>query len=101
MDKVIWTDNAIRDLNDIGDYISKDSEKYAQLTVNHLFDSVEILEFYPYSGKVVPEFNNDSIREIVKGNYRIVYQIVNEFRIDILTIHNCSRLIENIFNFSE
>ncbi len=101
MDKVIWTDNAIQDLNDIGDYISKDSEKYAQLTVNHLFDSVDILESYPFSGKIVPEYNDISIREIIKVNYRIVYQIVNEFRIDILTVHNCARLIENTFNFSE
>jgi addiction module RelE/StbE family toxin len=101
MDKVVWTDNAIRDLNDIGDYISKDSEKYAQLTVNRLFDSVDILEFYPLAGKIVPEYNDLSIREIIKGNYRIVYQIVDENRIDILTVHNCARLIENTFNFSE
>ena len=33
MDKIIWTDNALQDLIDIGDYISKDSEKYAQLIV--------------------------------------------------------------------
>jgi len=44
MDKVIWTDSAIRDLNDIGDYIAKDSEKYAQLTVNYLFDFSDIDE---------------------------------------------------------
>ena len=101
MDKVIWTDNALQDLNDIGEYISKDSERYAQLTVNRLFDSVDILESYPFSGKVVPEYNDISIREIIKGNYRIVYQIVNENRIDILTVHNCARLIENTFDFAE
>jgi addiction module RelE/StbE family toxin len=101
MDKVIWTDNALQDLNDIGDYISKDSEKYAQLTVNRLFDSVDILECHPLAGKIVPEYNDSSIREIIKGNYRIVYQIVDVTRIDILTVHNCARLIENTFNFSE
>ena len=85
MDKVIWTDNALQDLNDIGDYISKDSVKYAQLTVNRLFDSVNILEIYPFSGKIVSEYNDKSIREIIGGNYRIVYQIVDETRIDILT----------------
>ncbi len=100
MDKVIWTDNAIQDLNDIGDYISKDSEKYAQLTVNRLFDSVDILEFHPFSGKIVPEFKNELIREIINGNYRIVYQIFDETRIDILTVHNCARLIENTFKFT-
>ena len=44
MVKVIWTDTAIKDLNDIGDYIAKDSERYAQLTIQQLFTSVDILE---------------------------------------------------------
>jgi toxin ParE1/3/4 len=101
MDKVIWTDSAIQDLNDIGDYIAKDSEKYAQITVNGLFDSVDILEYYPFSGKIVPEYENENIREIIKGNYRIVYQIVGNERIDILTVHNCARLIENTYNFKD
>jgi addiction module RelE/StbE family toxin len=101
MDKIIWTDSAIQDLNDIGDYIAKDSEKYAQITVNKLFDSVDILELYPLAGKMVPEFNDDSIRELPQGNYRVVYQIIDENRIDILTVHNCARLIENTYKFSD
>lgn len=101
MDKVIWTDSAIQDLNDIGDYIAKDSEKYAQITVNELFNSVDILEYYPFSGKIVPEYKNENIREIIKGNYRIVYQIVGNESIDILTVHNCARLIGNTYNFKD
>lgn len=101
MDKVIWTDSAINDLDSIGDYIAKDSEKYAQITVNRLFDSVDILEIYPHSGKIVPEFKDESIRELIKGSYKIVYQIVDDNRIDILTVHNCARLIENTYDFSD
>jgi len=101
MAKVNWTDSAIDDLNDIGEFIAKDSEKYAQITVNKLFDYTDILEIYPLSGKSVPEFEDDSIRELVKGNYRIVYQIINDNRIDILTVHNCARLIENAYDFSD
>jgi len=101
MDKVIWTDSAIQDLNDIGEYIAKDSEKYAQITINNLFDSANILETQPLIGKIVPEFENENIRELIKGNYRIVYQIISENRIDILTVHNCARLLENTYNFSD
>jgi toxin ParE1/3/4 len=93
MVKVIWTDTAIQDLNDIGDYIAKDSERYAELTVQRLFDSVDILEDYPKAGKMVPEFEDDSMRELIRGSFRIVYQIVDDLRIDILTVHNCARLI--------
>ncbi len=101
MDKVIWTDSAIDDLNDIGEYIAKDSEKYAQITVDRLFDSADILEIYPLSGKIVPEFEDESIRELIKGNYKIVYQIIDNTRIDILTVYNCARLLENTFDFSD
>jgi|SRR5450759_2151022 len=95
MVQVNWTDSAFSDLNDIGDYIAKDSLRYAEITVLRLFESVDILESHPLSGIMTPEFENKFIRQIVSGDYRIVYQIINESRIDILTIHNCARLIKN------
>ena len=101
MVEIIWTDTAIQDLIDIGDYISKDSERYAEITVGKLFDSVDILEKFPLSGKMVPEIQNQAIRELIRGNYRIVYQIIDNIRIDILTIHNNARLIGNALNLSE
>ena len=95
MVQVNWTDSALEDLNDIGDFIAKDSLRYAEITVNRLFESVDILEGQPYSGVMTPEFENISIRQLVRGNYRIVYQIINESRIDILTVHNCARMVTN------
>ena len=99
MVKVVWTDSAILDLENIGEYIAKDSERYAQIKVLRLFDSVDILEKNPRLGKVVKEFNNEKIREIIRIDYRIVYKIMSEFRIDILTVHRCERLLENTFDF--
>jgi len=101
MVKVIWTDSAIQDLNEIGDYISKDSVRYAEITVQKLFFAVDILEKYPLLGKIVTEFEDENLRELIRSNYRIVYQIIDEFRIDILTVHNCARLIGNTSIFSE
>ena len=95
MVQIIWTDSALQDLNDIGDYIAKDSLRYAEITVVRLFESVNILESHPFAGVKSPDFENESIRQIVGGDYRIVYQIINESRIDILTVHNCARLISN------
>ncbi len=96
MVEIIWTDQAIQDLNDIGDYIAKDSVRYAELTVSKLFDSPNILVDYPLLGKIVPELSNPSIRELICGNYRIVYRVVNYERIDILTVHNCSRMVGHV-----
>lgn len=95
MVQVNWTDSALQDLNDIGDYIAKDSLKYAEITVLRLFESVDILENNPLSGVMTTEFENESIRQIIRGDYRIVYHILNELHIDILTVHNCARLITN------
>lgn len=101
MVKVIWTDTAIQDLNDIGDYIAKDSERYAEITVQRLFESVDILEEYPKAGKMVPEFEDELLRELIRGSYRIVYQIISDFQVEILTVHNCARLIGNTYDFED
>ena len=94
MVKVRWTDFALENLIAIGDYIETDSHYYAQRVVNQLFDAVDVLEYHPLSGRVVPEFNNIKIRELIRGNYRIVYKIVSEKDIDIITVHHTARLLK-------
>ncbi|MCB0804660.1 MAG: type II toxin-antitoxin system RelE/ParE family toxin [Bacteroidales bacterium] len=101
MVKIVWTKNAIQDLGDIGDYIAKDSVRYAEVTVTRLFTAVDILEQYPKAGKVVIDFNEENIRELIRGAYRIVYKIVNTSRIDILTVHHTSRLLRDLINLSD
>ena len=73
MVKVIWTDQAIHDLDNIGEYIAKDSPRYASLTVERLFHSTDILKTQPKLGRIVPEFNEDTIRELIYKSYRLVY----------------------------
>ncbi len=101
MAEVKWTKTAISDLDEIGDYIAKDSVRYAELTVSKLFESPNILEKNPRAGKVVPELNNESIRQLVRGSYRIIYHLVDENQIEILTVHRSSRLLGNTYNFED
>lgn len=93
MAKIIWTDNAITDLHEIGDYIALNSLHFATKTVEYLFESVNILLIYPNSEKVVIDFENDSIRELVRGNYRIVYKIISNQQINILFVHHGARFM--------
>lgn len=93
MVKVRWTDFALENLISIGDFIELNSHYYAQRTVNYLFNSVDLLEMHPLAGRVVPEFENKSIRELICGNYRIVYRIVSEMDIDILTVQHSAKLL--------
>jgi plasmid stabilization system protein ParE len=80
----------------LAEYIANDSQRYAELTVEKLFYSVDVLELYPKAGKKVPEFNDNSLRQLIVGSYRIIYLLVDVQRIDILTVHNCARLLSNI-----
>ena len=65
MVKVVWTTAALEDLDNIGEFIGKDSLKYSAITVEDLFYSVDILEKHPNAGVKVPEFGNESIRQLI------------------------------------
>jgi len=91
MVRVNWTIQAVNDLKDIADYISKDSKVYAKRQVLKIRNSTIILKTNILVGRKVPEIQDEKIREILEGNYRIVYRIVSENQIDILTIHHCAR----------
>lgn len=86
-----WIYQAIIDLQDIFEYISKDSKIYAKRQVLKIRATAKFLMRQPYIGKIVEEISNSETREIAEGNYRIIYQIISEKRIDILTIHHGSR----------
>ena len=88
--KLIWTDPSIEDLRAVRDYIGRDSDYYAADLVEQVVLSVERLLRFPKLGRVVPEAQDENIRELVHQNYRIIYRIAGE-RIEILTIVHGSR----------
>lgn len=95
MVEVNWTDQALQDINNIAEFISKDSLKYAQIQTQLFFDSVVVLYDQPELGRIVPEIQKKKIRELIVGNYRIVYRIISLKRIDILNVHHSRRLLLN------
>ncbi len=91
MVQINWTFQAKDDLMTIAEYISKDSQQQAKLQVIRLKNRTRVLKTQICSGKIVSEISKDNIRELIEGNYRIIYKIVNDNQIDILTIHHSSR----------
>ena len=71
---VRWTEQAVRNLEDIKSFISKDSPAYALAVVGRLYRAAGQLEHFPDSGRVVPERGNPTIRELARPPYRIVYR---------------------------
>lgn len=95
--KLIWSPLSINRLNEISDFISEDSPEAARRWIDDLFQKVERIEKFPQSGRLVPEIGRKDIREILFGNYRIIYRIIPT-EIDILTIrHSKQRLPKNDF----
>ena len=93
MAEITWTSSALTDLTEIGEYIATDSPKYAELTVSKLYHKVEILVTHPRVGRMVPEMEQENLRELIEGNYRIIYEIIND-NIFILTLHHSSRILK-------
>ena len=77
MVKIIWTQRSLTDLKSIAEYISQDSIKYASLTIERLFDITKYLGKNPRIGRMVPDMGRkDKFREIIYGNYRIIYRLL-------------------------
>ena len=94
MVKLNWTLQSKMDLDAIGDYIAKDSVKYAKLQVQRVRNRARRLINFPESGKIVPELKRPDVRELIEGKYRIIYRIRSEERIDIITVHHSARLLD-------
>ncbi len=91
MVQINWTHQAVFDLKDIAEYIGKDSKYYAKLQVIRIKSCVEILKNQIHIGSFVPEFERTDLRQLVQGRYRIIYKVVNENRVDIITVHHSAR----------
>ena len=91
--KLIWSPDALDDIEAIGDYISRDSEFYAESTVLKIYEAPQNLVNFPKLGRVVPEVGDEDIRELFVFQYRIIYEIkCNE--IHILTVLHGKRLLD-------
>ncbi len=91
MTVIRWTETAASDLESIRDYIGRDSPIMAQLVVTRLYEAVTLLEDHPTAGRVVPERNDPSLRELVRPPYRIVYERHPD-AVTILTVFHSARM---------
>ena len=92
--KVFWTETAVNHLSSIYNYISQNSPQYAQRLVERLTRRSEQIANFPFSGRLVPEFETEQIWEVIEGSYRIIYYIKPE-QIDVIAVLYAARNIEN------
>lgn len=93
MGKLRWTPQAADDLESITDLIAVDSVHYASLFALDVMAAVERIADFPRAGKIVPEFSESRIRQVVVGSYRIIYRHDNDVVV-ILTVYHGARLLD-------
>jgi len=76
--EIVWTNQALRKLNKFVDYIARDNLVTAEKWALKLIERTDQLMEQPESGRIVPEYNEPNLRELIFGNYRVIYRIRKE-----------------------
>jgi plasmid stabilization system protein ParE len=90
--KLIWSPLAIDRAAEIADYIAQDKPSAAEKWINTVFLKVEQLKSSPEIGRIVSEIRSKQFRELIYGNYRIIYRMEKK-QISILTIRHGKQIL--------
>ncbi len=90
--RLTWTEQALNRLAEIQDFIAADSPDAASRLVDALIERPESLTRFPEMGPRVPELARSDLRELVEGNYRLVYRVRGD-SIEVITVFEGHRLL--------
>ena len=93
---IIWSQRAVEDLEAIAAFIAHDSEAYAKSVTRTILKKVRLLAEYPLIGRIVPEFEDEAIREIFAYSYRIIYKVSDNEIVPAAIVHG-KRIIDLSF----
>ena len=89
---IAWSPLAVDRASEIAGYIAQDKPSAAEKWIKTIFSKVEQLKSDPEIGRIVPEIKNNQFRELIYGNYRVIYRIEAE-QISILTIRHGQQIL--------
>lgn len=92
MADVVWSAQALRDIESIRDYIAQDSPAYADLVVRRVVGATERLSAFSELGRIVPERGVPSLREVIIRPYRVVYRLRDD-AVQIVTVFHAARTL--------
>ncbi|RYY36697.1 MAG: type II toxin-antitoxin system RelE/ParE family toxin [Sphingobacteriaceae bacterium] len=93
--RLIYSEFARRDLKEIYDFIRVDSLMYAKREISLIKEAIKKLKLTPELGKPFEDAEDNFTRELIYRNYRIIYDIVSDKQIRILTIHHHARSLSS------
>jgi addiction module RelE/StbE family toxin len=91
MVKITWSKQAIEDIYKIQEFYSSFATNFSIKLVDQIFEKEKLIANHPGIGRIVPELNNPSVRELIFRNFRIIYVILEAEKISIVTVHESSR----------
>jgi addiction module RelE/StbE family toxin len=91
MSPVRWTEQAVADVQAIRRFIERDSPRYGRIVAERLIEATHRLDTFPASGRLVPDLDRPDVRELIVGEYRIVYRLHGDVAV-LLTVFRSSRL---------
>ena len=94
-DTVVWSPEALLDVDEIASYIARDSTFYAQAVVTKILDSARKISDFPFAARVVPELGNEHVRELFVYSYRLIYRI-HDYEVLIVAVIHGKRLLEAV-----
>lgn len=90
--KIIWTELAFKRVKDIANYIAHDKPLAAEKWIEKIFNKVSLLSQFPEMGRKISETDNAKIRELIFGNYRVIYRF-DKNKILILTVRHGKQIL--------
>ncbi|WP_375415784.1 type II toxin-antitoxin system RelE/ParE family toxin [uncultured Hymenobacter sp.] len=91
---VHYTTRFIHEADEQAEYLAQYSPVRAGLFIDSIFRQLDLLKAHPRLGRVVPEFTDEAIRELLFRQYRLIYRLISEDRIDVLTIQSGLRPLQ-------
>jgi mRNA-degrading endonuclease RelE of RelBE toxin-antitoxin system len=85
-------------------FLNDVSDKVVKSIIKNIMDSVRILEHNPFAGRVVQDYvdkyADKSVRELISGNYRIIY-VIKDNLINVVKVHHQARLLNDILTIKD
>lgn len=94
--RVVWTEKARQDLREIVRYLRRYSPEAAERISQQIVEVTHRLEDFPLSGRVVPELAETGFREVIVGDYWVIYEAMEDDTVEILSIMHGRRLLRHI-----
>jgi toxin ParE1/3/4 len=85
--RVVWSQRALADVDAIASYIAANSPSYARTVIRKIMTSTRTLATFPFSGRIVPEVDDESLREVFAYSYRIIYRVEQDAVVVAAVIH--------------